>query len=419
MENCVSLLGFVVFMLIAWALSADRRRIVWRPVLGGVLLMAVFGAMMFLFPKTRQVFVLFSDLFNKTLEFSSGGISFVFGDLANGSGKVGFILAFQVLPVIVIFSSLIGLLYYVGVMRHVIRGFARVFSKSMKTSGAESLCAASNLFAGVESALTIRPYLAGMTRSELFLVLTVGMSTVASSVMACYVMFLKDSFPLIAGHLMSASLLSAPASFVICKLMLPETGTPQTITVDDCDIASGTDDRNFVDAILNGANSGAKLAVGVGVALLAFVGLLGIVNGFLGCAGAELGVDLSLQTLLAYVFYPFVWLMGVPANDVWEVAKLLGTRLIMTEIPSYLELAKFMAAGGSPRAALIASYALCGFAHVASMAIFVGGTSVLAPSRRAELTALGPRALLAATLVTLMTGSVAGVFYWGQAGIIQ
>lgn len=416
MESLVSLLGIAVFSLIAWGCSSNHRAVNRRTVGIGILLQLAFAAVVFTAPGSRTVFVFLSNAVNALLESSREGLIFVFGpQLAAANSPQGVILAFQVLPFIIIFAALMGILYYLRIIPFIIRVLARFIYRAMGTSGAESLCAASNIFVGIESATTIRPYIRNMTRSELFLVLTVGMATVASSVMAVYVSFLNQVFPTIAGHLISASILSVPAAIVIAKLMEPESEIPETAEWHKCKLHQDGEPAGFTEAVINGANNGAKLAVGVGITLIAFVGLLGIVRViFFKVTGGTF----SVEQLLGYLFYPLTWLMGVKAADVPAISQLLGMRLILTEIPSYLGLAKFAAAGGDPRSVMIASYALCGFAHIASMAIFVGGIGALAPERLPLLARLGFKALLAATLVTLMTGAVAGVFCLGQTGLL-
>jgi len=421
--------GFVCFLAFAWILSDSRRKICWRPVIGGVILQLLFAFLVFCAPEklisssipgTRELFVLFSDMFNRLIEQSRQGITFVFGKLGQANETTGFILAFQVLPFIIVFSSIISLLYYTGFMQILIKAFAHLFSRTMRTSAAESLSTSANIFVGIEASLTIRPYLAKMTRSELFTIIVAGMATVASSVLAVYVSFLNKEFPLIAGHLMSASLLSVPATFIITKLMIPETGTPETVNVSECKIYEDPD-TNWIEAIINGATNGAKLAAGVGITLIAFVGLLGIAEGLITYVQIKAGCTnpVTLIDMLSWLFQPFTFLMGIRYDDVGAISHMLGTRIVLTEIPAYLDLANFAAAGGDPRTLLIASYALCGFTHVASMAIFIGGTGVLAPNQLPVMTKFGPKALLAATLVTLLNGATAGIFYWGQQGILR
>jgi len=397
-------------------MSSNRRKINWRPVIGGVILQFVLAAALFCIPAFSGLFVWFSDIFTKVLEFSREGIIFVFGQLGKKDSPQGMILAFQVFPFIIVFSSLMAFLHYIKVIPAVVKFLARIISGTLKTSGAESLCAASNIFAGIESATAVRPYIKDMTDSELFLILVTGMSTVASSVMALYVSFLSNTFPAIAGHLISASMISIPASFVIAKLMVPETATPLTSDIRKCDIAPEFQAKSVTESFISGADAGYKLAVGVAVTLIAFIGILGIVQGL---AAYLTGQQNIVLTFLAYIFYPLAYLTGIQASDVPAAAAMLGKRIILTEVYSYPDLAAFSRAGGSPRTVLIMSYALCGFAHIASMAIFVGGIGALAPSKISTLSRMGFKALIASTLVTLMTGAVAGIFYWGQAGLIK
>jgi CNT family concentrative nucleoside transporter len=316
------------------------------------------------------------------------------------------------LPSIIFFSSLVSLLYYLNIIPAIVRVFAMVFSYLMKISGAEALCASSNIFVGVESVLTIRPYISEMTRSELCTILTTGMGTIASTVLALYVGFLYKEFPTIAGHLISASVISAPAAIIMSKLVVPETENPKTLGINvsvERDRRAGT----WIESIIVGANDGLKLCVGIVTLLLAFLGLLSMFNWFLGFVGAKIfGISLSLQLILKALYYPITVVMGVPLQDAGHIATLLGERTIVTEVVSYQHLNQLIKDGvlTDPRSITIASYALCGFAHIASLAIFVGGFSALAPSRAKDLSRLGFRALYAATLACLMTGCIAGLF---------
>lgn len=416
MQNLTSFFGFLCFCLFAWLMSSNRRKINWRPVGGGIILQFVLAAALFCIPVLSGLFVWFSDIFTKLLEFSREGIIFVFGQLGQKNSPQGMILAFQVFPFIIVFSSLMAFLHYIKVIPTIVKFLARIISTTLKTSGAESLCAASNIFAGIESATAVRPYIRNMTDSELFLILVTGMSTVASSVMALYVSFLSDTFPTIAGHLVSASIISIPASFVIAKLMVPETGTPLTADVAKCEISQEFEAKSATESFISGADAGYKLAVGVAVTLIAFIGILGIIQGIAAHVTGEKNI---IQLALSYIFYPLAYLTGIQSSDIPAAAEMLGKRIILTEIPAYLQLADFSRAGGSPRTVLIMSYALCGFSHIASMAIFVGGIGALAPSKISNLSRMGFKALIGSTLVTLMTGAVAGIFYWGQSGLIK
>jgi len=349
---------------------------------------------------------------------------FLFGPLAASpgeSGSVGFILVFQVLPVVIFFAAFTSMLYHLRVLQIFVRIFARLFHRTMKISGAESLSSAANIFVGIESALVVRPYLEKMTRSELLLVLTTGMATVASSTLGVYVAFLTGVFPQIAGHLISASVLAIPACVVVSKLLIPETDTPETIAAVPIEDESARS-KNLISAIIEGAMDGLKLAAGVSALLIAILGLVALVDKVLGAGSSWLGMSepLSFVRILSWCFYPFAFLLGLQTSDIPVAARLLGERVILTEVFSYNHLAQLISSGqiSDPRTVVILSYALCGFAHVAAMAIFVGGTAALAPSRRDDLASLGLRALLAATLATLMTGCVAGIFSGGEGVLL-
>ncbi|MHC4982807.1 MAG: NupC/NupG family nucleoside CNT transporter [Planctomycetota bacterium] len=329
----------------------------------------------------------------------------------------GFVLIAQALPLVIFFAALMGLLYYWRIMPAIIRGFAWLFTRLMGVSGAESLCAASNIFVGAESATVVRPYLAQMTRSELCTILTAGMATIASTVLAVYVSFLSDTFPTIAGHLISASILSAPAAIVMSKIIMPESEKPLTLgrTVEP----QYEKDPSAISAIVRGAMVGVKLLVGIVALLIAFLGLIGVVNLIIGGAAGWFGAALSLQKILGYVMYPFAVLIGVPPADAIKAGEMLGRRLVETELPVYKDLAVVMKEFTHRRTDVVLAYALCGFAHIASLAIFVGGIAALVPERRKDLASVGPRALLAATLACLMTGAMAGTFYHQAQTIIQ
>jgi CNT family concentrative nucleoside transporter len=408
--SVLSFFGLFALMALAWLVSADRRLVNWRVAGWGLLLQLLFGAAVFRAPGAARVFEVLNDLFLKVLAAAQEGTRFVFGPLGGPESPSGFILAFQSLPLIIFFSALMGLLYYWRIMPLLIRGFAWVFTRLMRVSGAESLCTACNIFMGIESFTSIRPLLARMTRSEYCTILTAGMATVASSTLGIYVLFLKDVFPGIAGHLISASVLSAPAALVMSKLMLPERGEPVTLNRHLKLEPAG--EAGALDAVLQGATAGLQMALGIAALLIAFLGLLGLVNMILAGAGQAAGADLSLQRLLGYAFRPLAWLMGVRGEDVTVAGELLGLRLAATEIPAYQQLAGAIKAGAfaDPRTPVILAYALCGFTHVGSLAIFTGGAVALAPDRRVDILAAGPRALAAATLACLMTGAIAGVF---------
>jgi CNT family concentrative nucleoside transporter len=419
--NLVSLVGAFGLLALAWALSRQRRRMNWRCIAWGVAIQLALAAMVFQAPGSRAVFERLNGAVLKVLTAAQAGQRLLFGRLADEQ-QVGFVLALQALPVIIFFSALMALLYQLGVMSLVVRGFAWAFTRLMRISGAESLCAASNIFVGIESATTVRPFLARMTRSELGTILTAGMATVASSTLAVYVGALHKVFPDIAGHLISASVLSAPAAIVMSKILYPEDGRPVTLGASvrpHVERESGP-----IEAVIAGAMAGVRLVVGIAALLIAFLGMIALIdlglgglewliNRILDPFGGELGISLSLSSLLGYAFRPLAAVIGVPWEDAPLAAEMLGQRLVATEIPAYLRLNEAMTAGqfAHPRSPVVIAYALCGFAHVASLAIFVGGIAALVPQRRRDLVAVGPRALLAATLACLMTGAMAGVFF--------
>lgn len=420
--NLVSFGGIFVLLGLAWLVSADRKNMNWRVILWGIGLQTIIALFLFVVPAGSKVFLVVNDVVVEVLNSASAGAKFVFGRLALAPGEVsetgeqslGFILAFQAFPTIIFFSALISILYYFNIMPPVIRGFAYVFTKLMRISGAESLVAASNIFVGIESNLTVRPYLDKMTRSELCTILACGMATVASNVLALYVFSLKAVFPTIAGHLISASLLSAPAALAMSKIILPEADQPQTLGINVRPFYEK--EKSFFEAIINGANSGVRMIVGIVALLIAVLGLVALVDLVLGGIGSWINPlfgfegQWSLKAVMGYIFYPVTLVLGVPPCDAAEVSRIIGERTIVTEVAAYKDLAAVLEQSilQHPRSAVIATYALCGFAHLASMAIFVGGVSALAPERTGDIAGVGLRALVAATLACLLTGCVAG-----------
>jgi concentrative nucleoside transporter, CNT family len=425
MYNLVSFSGMFVLMLVAWLISSDRKVINWRVIIWGTALQLIFALFIFVVPAGSQIFLYINDAVVKVLDSASAGTRFLFGRLAlppgttneAGEESLGFILAFQAFPAIVFFSSLMAVLYFIGVMPRLIRLFSKIFTKLMRISGAESLSVSSNIFVGVEANMTVLPYLKTMTRSEFCTILAAGMSTTASNVLALYVFLLRDQFPTIAGHLVSASVISAIAAIVMSKIILPETENPETSGIE---VAPHYEkESGIMEAIIHGANEGVKMVVGIVALLLAFLGIVALIDLLLEGTGYQLNmftglhIDWSLKGLLGYIFYPLTLVIGVPPSDAFEIAKLIGERAVLTEVRSYQDLAVLLSKGTltSPRSAVLAAYALCGFAHVASLAIFVGGTAALVPERTTDLSSVGFRALIAATLACLMTAAVAGTFF--------
>lgn len=413
--NLISLAGMFCILVIAWLFSADRRRMNWRVIGWGVGLQLIFGAIIFWLPQGRSFFLLVNRGVQLLLEPAAKSAEFLFGPLATGrlpgdspeEMSLGFILAFGALPTVVYFSALMAVLQYLGVLPLVVRSFSFVFSRLMGISGAESLCAASNIFAGVESATTVRSYLARMTRSELCTVLTAGMATIAGSMLGLYCMILGRSLPQIAGHLVSASILSAPAALMLSKILLPESEVPETLGRSA--VAESSAKGGLFAAVVEGADTGLKLIFGISALLLAMLGLVHLVNLLLSMIHA----GLSLEAGFGWVFRGFAYLMGVPGEDAALVGTILGERPVQTEVGSYFHLAAAIEQGllKHPRSAIITAYALCGFAHFASVAIFVGGISAIVPERRHDLTAVAWRAFVGATLACFITACVAGIFF--------
>ena len=400
----VSALGFVVLLAIAWLCAVERRRPSWRLLGWGVGAQLLLGVVL-LETTVGTAFFTAMDAAVGILEASAqAGVRFVFGSLAD----TGFSFALRVLPIIVVMGSLFAVLYHVGIMQRVVDVLAALLARGMGISGAESLAAVANLFVGMtESALVVRPYLARMTRSELFLLMTVGMATVAGSVLVAYVGMLGGAAH--AGHLATASLLSLPAGVLVAKLMVPETGVPETGRRGGS--ALERESVNLVDAAAQGALSGLRLAAYVGAMLLAFVALIALFNDLLGRVGGLVGLpELSFQGILGTLLAPLAFLMGVPWQDAVQVGGLLGVKTVLNEFLAYQQLAELMAAGAlEARSATIASYALCGFANFGSLAILLGGIGGLAPERRREVAQLGLRSILSGSLATFMTACVAGM----------
>jgi len=400
----VSVLGFAAMIGVAWAFSTDRQRVPWRTVIAGSLLQLGLGILLLKTPVGDLFFAAMRTVVDSFIGYTMEGVRFVFGALVD----TGFSIVVNVLPIIVFSGSFFGVLYHLGILQRLVNALAVVLSRVMRTSGAESLCAVANLFVGMtEAALVIRPYLERMTRSELFMLMTVGMSTVAGSVMLAYVGILGGGN--YAGHLATASLLSLPAGILLAKVMVPESELPETLQGGHAEIERTT--VNVIDAAAEGAIAGLRLAGYVGALLIAFVAMIALVNDVIGSVGGWLGApDLTLQALFGVVLAPVAWLMGVPWQDASQVGSLLGVKTVLNEFLAYQELARLTEAGLlSGRSAMIASYALCGFANFGSLAILLGGIGSLAPSRRSEIAHLGLRSILSGSLATFMTACVAGL----------
>lgn len=425
--NLISAFGVLIFIALLSLLSRHKRWISLRLLLWALGLQVLFAFFVFRVPLGTRLFFFLNNFAMGVIDSSFQGTQFLFGRLAippGNSNSLGFILAFQALPSIVFFAALMELLYYLGVMEKVITLFARVFVKVLGISGAESLCAAAQIFLGIESNLTVRPYLRDMTRSELLVVLTTGMATIASSVLGLYVIILSGTFQNVAAHLISASILLAPAAILASKLIIPETGAP--ITLGRIVKVEYEKPGNAIEAVINGSMTGVRMVVGIGALLIAFIGLIALIDKALlwtgGVITAVLGstIDITLHTLLGYLFYPFTLATGVPYEDAPAIARIIGERIIETEVKSYQDLAVLVREGKllHERSVVIATYTLCGFAHIPSLAIFVGGTATIVPERTKDISVLGFWALLASNVACLITGAMAGIFYTGGGSIL-
>ncbi len=410
MSVVMSLVGVLTLLAIAFGLSSNRSAINWRTVGGAFAIQAALGAFVLYVPFGRDVLGKISEGVSSVIGYANDGIGFLFGDLA--AFKVGFIFAINVLPIIVFFSSLIAVLYYIGVMQWIIRIIGGALQKALNTSRPESMSATANIFVGqTEAPLVVRPFIATMTRSELFAIMTGGLASVAGSVLAGYAGL---GVPL--EYLIAASFMAAPGGLLMAKLMEPET---ESAKQDVEDLAEPEDKpANVLDAAAAGASSGMQLALNVGAMLLAFIGLIAMINGIIGWAGGLFGIDgLSLEIILGYVFSPLAFLMGVPWEEALTAGSFIGQKIVVNEFVAYINLAPYLSGEAlingvemSARTQAILSFALCGFANLSSIAILLGGLGAMAPNRRHDLAQLGLRAVIAGSLSNLMSATLAGLF---------
>ncbi|MBQ9245766.1 hypothetical protein IJ182_05825 [bacterium] len=404
LQKIIGLVGIFIFLFIAYLFSRNKKAINIKTIVIALFFEFIIAMAIFLLPKSREVLLAFSNFFTKIIEAAREGIVFVFGSLGAANSDQGFILIFQSLTFIIIFSALCSLLYFLRVLPFIIVTIAKFVKKFFGISAVEAICSASNIFVGIESFTSIRPYFRTMTRSQLFLIFTVFMSTIASSMLALYVSLLSDKIPTIAGHLVGATVLSIPAAIMIAKIMEPETEEPEKneikMEIPDCA-------KTFTGSIVNGATDGGKMVLGISVLLVAVIGILGIINLCLSYF-----TDITIGQFLGVLFKPVAILMGINPQDATFVGELLGTRLIMTEVPSYVALSQAMNAGTvSSHSVMVASYALCGFTSIESLSIAIGGAVSLVPERTELISSICYKSLLAATITTLITGTVAGLFY--------
>lgn len=427
MDYFRGLVGIVVLILVAFIFSSNKKKVDWRLVGIGVILQALFGFLITKVEFVARIFATVSRAFVKFLSFSADGATFIFGDLATDS--FGFIFAFQVLPTIIFFSTVSAGLYYLGVLQKVVFGIAWVMARTMRLSGPESLSAAGNIFLGqTEAPLLVRPFIPTMSRSELMCLMTGGMATIAGGVLAGYVAFLGGDSPSeqsrFAAYLLGASIMNAPAAIVMSKIMIPE--TEKEITNDKLEVSGENMGVNLIDAMSIGASEGLKLALNVGGMLLAFIAVIAALNYILsGLIGEYTGLNtwvisstggqfsgFSLEYILGQVFRIFAWIIGVEWRETLQVGSLLGQKTVINEFVAYLSLADMKSADAlSPKSIVIATYALCGFSNFSSIAIQVGGIGSIAPNQQGNLSRLGMKALMAATLACLMTATIAGALF--------
>ncbi|GAB2661758.1 NupC/NupG family nucleoside CNT transporter [Arenimonas aestuarii] len=416
------LFGLSVLIGIAWLFSNNKRAVDWRLVLTGITLQIAFAALVLLVPGGREVFDWLGNRFVDLLEFVKAGSTFIFGNLMD-TETYGFIFAFQVLPTIIFFAALMGVLYHLGVMQFIVRIMAWAITKVMRVSGAETTSVCASVFIGqTEAPLTVRPYISRMTESELITMMIGGMAHIAGGVLAAYVGMLGAGDPVqgayYAKHLLAASIMAAPATLVIAKLLIPETGNPLTRGTVKMEVEKTT--SNIIDAAAAGASDGLRLALNIGAMLLAFIALIAMINwpltwiGDVTGAAEALGRPTDLATLFGYLLAPIAWVIGVPWQDATTVGSLIGQKIVINEFVAYLQLAEIVngrveGVELTEKGRLIATYALCGFANFSSIAIQIGGIGGLAPERRQDLARFGLRAVLGGTLATFMTATIAGV----------
>jgi concentrative nucleoside transporter, CNT family len=411
----VALFGLVVFLVLAWAISSDRKRFPWHTVLWGLALQFTFAILILKTTPGRMIFDFTGAGIRKLADFANEGCKFVFGPLADGAvmgqafgAQDSLVLGILILGTIIVVAMLSSLFYHWGVLQRVVHAMAWVMRKAMRTSGAETLSAAANIFMGqTEAPLLIKPYIARMTRSELLCMMTGGMATIAGGVAAVYAAFgARAGHPEVAGNLLTASVLNAPAALLISKILVPETEVSETaggVVKDPPRITV-----NSVDALCRGAGDGMMLSINVIAMLIAFIALVALVNFLLLWPQQQFHVatPVTLQVMLGWINAPFAWLMGVPSHDCAAIGGVLGERIVLSEFIGYASLNKVTV---DPRSYMIATYALCGFANVASIAIQVGGIGSLAPERRGDMAKLGVRAMFGGLLATYLTATIAGI----------
>ncbi|WP_040228547.1 NupC/NupG family nucleoside CNT transporter [Bhargavaea cecembensis] len=396
------LLGIVAVLGLAFLMSDAKRSIKPRTVLGGLVIQLLFAFAVLKWEAGRKGLEWFAGVVQKVIDYAGEGIKFVFGPAADVD-NFGFVFAFNVLTIIIFFSSLISILYYLGIMQWVIKLLGGGLSKLLGTSKAESISAAANIFVGqTEAPLVVRPFISGMTRSELFAVMTGGLASVAGSTLAGYALL---GVPL--KYLLAASFMAAPAGLIMAKIMIPEREKPNEETFE---MEKDNESANIIDAAAKGAGDGLHLALNVGAMLLAFIALIALLNGILGFAGSFLGFEhLTLEGILGFLFAPLAFVIGVPWEEAMQAGSFIGQKLVLNEFVAYTSFAPEIP-DLSPKTVIVVSFALCGFANLSSLAILLGGLGGLAPDRRPDIARLGMRAVAGGALASLLSAAIAGMF---------
>ncbi|EGT3622551.1 NupC/NupG family nucleoside CNT transporter [Morganella morganii] len=422
MNTAIGILGIVVLLGIGYLLSENRRAINLRTVVLAFTIELALGGLILYSPAGQQVLFVMAEAVTTVINFNNAGTSFIFGGLVSDKmfeifGSGGFVIALRVLPIIVFFSALSAVLYYLGIMQILVRWVGGALQRLLKTSRAESMNSAANIFLGVtEAPLLVKPYLGSMTRSELFAVLCGGLASIAGTMLVSYA-----SLGVKMEYLLAASFMAAPGGLLFAKLMIPE--TQQTADESNAKPVQENRPANIIDAAAEGAINGLNMALAVGAMLLAFVSLVALLNGLLGGVGGWFGLpDLSMELILGYLLSPLAWLMGIPWNEALTSGAIIGQKIVINEFFAYANLAEYLkgnevvAATGLPmteRTQIILSFALCGFANFGTVAIAIGGIGSLIPNRRKEIATLGMKALVAGVLSNLMAATIAGLFIGG------
>ena len=407
-----SMAGLIVFAIIAWSMSENRKQVKLKVAVTGIVLQLLVGLILLKLPLFRDFFLLLNRGVLSLEEATTAGTSFVFGYLGGGElpfnekyPGASFILAFKALPLVLLMSALSALLFYWKILPVVVKGFSWALQRTMGLGGTEGLGVSANIFVGmVESPLFIRPYLENMTRSEIFTLMTCGMATIAGTVMVLYASILSKTIPDIMGHILTASIISVPAAITISKLMVPESGEVTSGELTAPEKASGS-----MDAVTKGTLQGVDLLINIVAMLVVLVALVYLANSILGLLPDIAGQKITLQRIMGIIMAPVVWLMGVPWKEATTAGALMGTKTILNEFLAYLELSRLSPGALSPKSILIMTYAMCGFANPGSLGIMIGGMGTMAPTRRGEIVELGFRSIIAGTLATCMTGAVVGI----------